>query len=66
MCKGISSNVKLSDGTKNKVESVTVVIDGNSYTYDRKFLRYLMEDIENGEASPEAIEWANALQVLLA
>lgn len=67
MSKGSSGNAKLSGGTTHKVESVTVTAkDGTKYVYDRKFLRYLMEDIENGEASPEAVEFAKALNTLLA
>jgi hypothetical protein len=67
MSKASSSNAKLSGGTtRGKVESIILVIDGSKWVYDRKFLRYLMEDIESGDSSStESIEFAKAIKTLL-
>lgn len=50
-----------------KVENITITTkDGTKYVYDRKYLQYLLEDIESGAATltSEGAQFTEALKVL--
>lgn len=60
-------NKAMQEKENKKVESITITTkDGTKYVYDRKYLQYLMEDIENGAATltSEGIQFTEALKVL--